>query len=172
MHRRGPLPSFVLAFVVAAAWAVLNGAPAPASTAAVAAPALTAQAEPPPGGTPTTPDSSAVSRDSVSTAPPNSVSGARADSTAVATPDSASTGAPDSSAIGTKAVPKQSVLPDTLEFLPPPGSQTGVEPKAGGGVGPPAPPPKQRVGLFGLTPIVILIGIAALHYFVIKAVAN
>ena len=161
MHRRGPLPSFLLAIVVVAAWAVMIGAPAPASTGASAAPA---QAEPPPGGAPGTPGSSAVSPDSVSTAPPDSVSGARADSTAAVPPDS--------SAASTKAAAKQSVLPDTLEFLPPPGSQTGSEPKAGGAVGPPAPPPKQRVGLFGLTPIVILIGIAALHYFVIKAVAN
>ena len=168
MHRR--LPNFLLALVIAAAWAVSNCSPVVASTGASTAPAVMAQAEPPPGEQPVEPDSSAVSPNSVPTAPADSTSTAPPDSVPSARPDSTSAAPPDSSATGAKAVPKQSVLPDTLQFLPPPGSQTG-EPMAGGAAGTPAPP-KQRVGLFGLTPIVILIGIAALHYFVIKAVSN
>jgi len=165
MHRR--LPNFLLALVIAAAWAVSNCSPVVASTGASTAPTVVAQAEPPPGEQPVGPDSSAVSPNSVPTAPADSTSSAPRDSISSAGLDSTSTVLPDSSATSAKVVPKQSALSDTLQFLPPPGSQT-ADPKAGGA----AAPPKQRAGLFGLTPIVILIGIAALHYFVIKAVSD
>jgi len=40
------------------------------------------------------------------------------------------------------------------------------------GIGPPAPPqaPKGHIGLFGVHPIVILLGLAMLHYFVVHMV--
>ena len=60
------------------------------------------------------------------------------------------------------------MLPDTLEFLPPPGTKTGGAPKAGEG----AAKPKERTGLFGLTPIAILLSIAVLNFFVVKAVTK
>jgi hypothetical protein len=91
------------------------------------------------------------------------------DSTAAAAPDSAAAAQPDSTAAGTTFKPKGSALPDTLEFLPPPGSPAGGAAKPGDAA--PAAP-KQRVGLLGIHPIAILFGIAALHYFIIKAVSN
>src|SRR5881396_2186478 len=59
MHRRGRLPSFLFAFVVAAAWGVSNGTHALASTGVSAAPA--------PGEQPVGPDSTAASPDSAAT---------------------------------------------------------------------------------------------------------
>ncbi len=117
------------------------------------------------------PDSVSTARaDSVSTARPGSVSAARADSVTAVPPDSTSGALPDSVARNAKS--PQSVLPDTLQFLPPPGSQTGGT-KPGEGTGTTAAgAPKERTGIWGIAPIAILLSIAVLHYFIIKAVSN
>lgn len=88
------------------------------------------------------------------------MSGARSDSTSGALPDSME--------VNTKSKPAQSALPDTLQFLPPPGTQTGGEAKPANA---PAPP-KERKGIWGLTPIAILLAIAVLHFFIIKLASN
>ena len=93
---------------------------------------------------------------------------AKADSTA-ARSDSTSIVPADSSGAGTTFKPKgSSVLPDTLQFLPPPGSKAAGEPKTGEA----AAKPKEKGSLFGLTPIAILLGIAVLNYFIIRAVTH
>jgi hypothetical protein len=182
MRRRAAwrILQLLLVFVGAAAFAVTAGNPAVASTNWTTAPALVAQAEPPPGEQPAAPDSGvsgelspkpednlpAAKSDSTA-APPDSVSTAPPDSTTTAPPDSTSAAPADSSSTGATIKPN-SALSDTLQFLPPPGSQTGIEPKAGGT---PAAP-KQRTGLLGIHPIAILFGLAVLNYFIIKAVTN
>ena len=94
---------------------------------------------------------------------------ARPDSVSTAPSDSTSFVPTDSSGAGTTFKPKgSSVLPDTLQFLPPPGSHTAGGTKTGGA----AEKPKERTGLFGLTPIAILLSIAVLNYFIIKAVTH
>lgn len=141
---------FILAFVIGVAWALTTYVPALASTSAGA-------------------DSLAVPPDSTAAAQPDSIAAAAPDSAAAAQPDSAAAAPPDSAETGTTFKPKGSALPDTLEFLPPPGSHAGGAAKPGD-AGPVAP--KPRTGFLGIHPIAILFGIAALHYFIIKAVSN
>ncbi len=175
MRRRAAwrLLQHFLVFVVAVACDASGGNAADASTAAAKADSTTAR---PDSISTARHDSTSAQPDSVPTARPDSTT-TRRDSTPTARPDSISTAPSESTSVvpadtsgaGTPVKPKgSSVLADTLQFLPPPGAQTGGEPKAGG-----APEkPKERVGLFGLTPIVILFGIAAINYFIIKAVTH
>ena len=162
MRDRWP-PQFFLSFTlaVAVAWAVNDSMFARASTSGSAAMAAIGQTEPPTGGQPANPDSgsSAVRPDSVSAVP--------RDTTSAAPPDTTSS-APDSVGVGVK--PSQSALPDTLQFLPPPGSTTGGGGKPGVTDKPTAP--KERTGILGIHPIVILLGVAVLNYFIIKAVTD
>ncbi|HYR69676.1 MAG TPA: hypothetical protein VER77_07310 [Candidatus Dormibacteraeota bacterium] len=124
--------------------------------------------------TPARPDSAAARTDSTAARPDSTAArpgstAARSDSVSTIQSDSTSTVPADSSGAGTTFKPKgSSVLPDTLQFLPPPGSKTGGEPKTGDA----AAKPKERGGLFGLTPIAILLGIAVLNYFIIRAVTH
>jgi len=135
---------------------------------------LIAQTEPPPGEQPAEPDSGSSGErypkpeDHLPTTKADSTA-ARPDSVSTVPSDSTSAGPADSSAAGTTFKPKGSALPDTLQFLPPPGSQKGGEPKAGGAA---EALPKQRVGILGIHPIAILLGIAVLNYFIIKAVTH
>ena len=163
MRRRAAwrLPQHLLVFVVAVACSASNGNAACASTSGAAAMADSTVGRP--DSTAARPDSTAARPDSTVGRPDSTA--ARPDSVSAVPSDSTSTVPADSSGAGTTFKPKgSSVLPDTLQFLPPPGSQT----KAGEA----AAKPKERTGLLGLTPIVILLGLAVLNYFIIKAVSH
>jgi hypothetical protein len=72
-------------------------------------------------------------------------------------------------------VPAQTAVPDTLfpttpGHVLPAGPQGTVTTQPHAPQGPPVPPPKPRTGLFGIHPIAILVGLAALHYAVIHLV--
>jgi hypothetical protein len=154
MRRRAAL-SFV--FVAAAACAAIAVGFADAAPGGVAAPSDSVPTAAKPDSFP-----NAAPTDSVpAPAPPDTVR--------TAAPDTISTVPADTSAASATIKPKgTSILPDTLEFLPP-GSQAGAQPK-GAGAAPAAP--KQRVGLLGIHPVAILFGLAALSYFVVKAATD
>ena len=173
------LLQLILLFAALVACVAIVSAIAHASTNGTSAKAAIGQTEPPAGGEPAGPDSAfsgelypnpkddfPSARPDSSVARPDSASAARADSVSAVPPDSTSGARPDSVGVGGK--PKQTALPDTLQFLPPPGSRTGVGPKPGEGT----TAPKERTGIWGITPIAILLGIAVLHYFIIKAASN
>lgn len=171
-------PQIFLSFtlLIAVAWIVNHSGAAHASTSGPAAVAATGQTEPPTGGQPANPDSASGDffpgpADNPPSAKADS-SAAAPDSVATAPPDS-TTGTPaDSAATSTKYKQSNSALPDTLQFLPPPGSTTGSGTKAGGGTESKPAAPKERVGFLGVHPIAILFGLAVLHYFIIKAVSD
>jgi len=155
----------LLVFAVAVAYGARNGGGARASTSGVVAKADSTAARQ--DSTAARPDSAAARTDST-TARPGSTA-ARSDSVSTIPSDSTSIVPADSSGAGTTFKPKgSSVLPDTLQFLPPPGSKAAGEPKTGEA----AAKPKEKGSLFGLTPIAILLGIAVLNYFIIRAVTH
>jgi hypothetical protein len=186
VRDRWPPQLFLLfALAIALAWAVNDPVFSRASTGASDVAAAASQTEPPTGGQPANPDSGAsgevkpgdnapsVKADS-SSVPPGSAPATAPDSIPAAPPasapatasDSISAAPPDSIPVSTKQ--PQTALPDTLQFLPPPGTATG------GAAKPAEKPavPKERVGLFGIHPIAILLGIAVLNYFIIKAATD
>lgn len=80
--------------------------------------------------------------------------------------DTSGAGAPgDSAAI---SIPVQPALPETLRYAPPVDRSVG---KAAGVVGAPKVA-KRRGGLFGLGPVIIILGLAVIHFMVLKAVAD
>jgi hypothetical protein len=172
MRRRAAwrLLQLLLVFAVAVAYGARNGGGARASTSGVVAKADSTAARQ--DSTVARPDSAAARSDSTtarpgSTAARSDSTAARSDSVTTIPSDSTSIVPADSSGAGTTLKPKgSSVLPDTLQFLPPPGS------KAAGETGEGAAKPKEKGSLFGLTPIVILLGIAVLNYFIIRAVTH
>jgi len=69
----------------------------------------------------------------------------------------------DSAAI---SIPVQPALPETLRYAPPVDRSV-----AAGVVGAPKVT-KRRGGLFGLGPVIIILGLAVVHFMVLKAVAD
>ena len=57
---------------------------------------------------------------------------------------------------------------DTLRLPSAPSTSSAGKPTTGAQPPPVAAPPKARVGIFGLHPAAILLGLAALNYFIIK----
>ena len=176
MRDRWPPQLFLLfALAIALAWAVNDPVFSRASTGASDIVAAASQTEPPTGGQPANPDSAVsgeakpgpapAAGDSIPAAPPGSAPATAPDSISAAPRDTIPA-APDS--VGVTVKPQQTALPDTLQFLPPPGTATG------GAAKPAEKPaaPKERVGLFGIHPIAILVGIAVLNYFIIKAATD
>ncbi len=141
----------------------LNTSPPAAAEQQQVAPDTTTtapQAQPstPPDTTTTAPTIQAISvPDTLRTAPPDTL-------------HSLST-TPDSTNAALRA-PAQTAVPDTLfpttpgQVLPV-GPQGTVTTQPHAPQGPPVPPPKPRTGIFGIHPIAILVGLAALHYAVI-----
>jgi hypothetical protein len=86
-----------------------------------------------------------------------------------APPDTSGAAAARSDSTG-NIVPAIPTAPETLRYVPP-GEKPGDDAK-----GATAPPglvpvaPKHRGGLFGLTPAVVILGLAVAHFFVVKAV--
>lgn len=92
------------------------------------------------------------------------------DSTAVRSGAPADSSArPDSAAM--LPVTPGTAEPETLRYVPPselgaPGGPTGAN------VGPVAPVKKPKQGIFGLPPIILILGLTAAHVFVVKAVTD
>ncbi len=109
----------------------------------------------------------------------NLQTGAEPDTTGVVQPGvNLQTGAePDTSSVPIEVPlkPNTDAALDTLRLPTPQPTGGAAAPAVGGAhpTPPAAPPPsKPRVGVFGLHPAAILIGLAALNYFIIKAASN